>query len=179
MNLCPISRTCNDTNVILTFDSALDAAKDTKEVKGLDHAISTIERRIQIAARQKISKYGYNWSYARIQIEGEIWLQVTEHFGKSGFYFVSSHGRVKNKHDRFISTNPRDAQGGYSLAAIMDQTGKQRMQCVHRLVYCMFKNDGQPLEDGLVINHLDGDKSNNTLLNLEACTKKEGYRDKG
>jgi hypothetical protein len=44
---------------------------------------------------------------------------------------------------------------------------------VHRFVYCMFKNGGKLLEDGLVVNYLDGNKANNHVDNLEACTKKE------
>jgi hypothetical protein len=44
------------------------------------------------------------------------------------------------------------------------------MKYVHRLVYESFRG---PIPDGLEINHIDGNKKNNSLENLEAVTRKQ------
>lgn len=45
--------------------------------------------------------------------------------------------------------------------------GKNRVRAVHRLVYAAFHG---PIPDRMTVNHIDGDKLNNRLVNLELLT---------
>ena len=56
----------------------------------------------------------------------------------------------------------------------MTQEGKKKTYRVHRLVMMAFK----PIEDmdKLEVNHIDGDKKNNALSNLEWCSSSENQK---
>lgn len=43
---------------------------------------------------------------------------------------------------------------------------------LHRIIWTM----DQPIDNHLVIDHLDGKKDNNTITNLQAVTLKESFR---
>lgn len=107
----------------------------------------------------------------------EIWKDIV---GYEGLYQVSNLGRVKSlpKYDRkgrFHSERikaPANNGTGY-LVVNLKHDGKQQMRTVHRLVAEVFlPNDNTSLE----INHIDGDKSNNCVNNLEWCTRSENIR---
>ena len=80
---------------------------------------------------------------------------------KSG-YFVSNYGRVKGKRKPFLK--PSDSNGYY----VVSINGKQKK--VHRLVVETFISE---ISKGYCVNHIDGDKKNNFLENLEIVTFKE------
>ncbi|MDN8875546.1 HNH endonuclease, partial [Staphylococcus aureus] len=50
------------------------------------------------------------------------------------------------------------------------KNGQMKQHRIHRLIMLTFTNKPQ---DKNVINHIDGDKTNNTLDNLEWCTARE------
>ena len=56
---------------------------------------------------------------------------------------------------------------GYKEVNLYTSPMKSKMMYVHRAVYFAFNKDGDAL---MQINHIDGDKSNNKLSNLELCT---------
>lgn len=66
----------------------------------------------------------------------------------------------------------RVVPGGYLLAQLW-QDGKGCGRLVHRLVAAAFIG---PLPDGHEVNHIDGDKKNNTASNLEYVTRSENNR---
>ena len=75
---------------------------------------------------------------------------------------------------------PYDNGIGY-IQVKLRRNGKRFNRYVHRLVWEVFKG---PIPDGYEINHIDHDKSNNSLKNLELVThsvnlkkafKKYGY----
>lgn len=96
-------------------------------------------------------------------------------------YSVSDNGRVKNNiSDRIISQ--RQASNGYMRVNV--RTGSIKYEkpitlSVHRLVaeYFLPKVSGKEY-----VNHIDCDKTNNNVANLEWCTSKENsmhaYRNK-
>jgi hypothetical protein len=78
--------------------------------------------------------------------------------------WISSLGDTYNivRQDKGLST---DARGGYKRLT----TG----ELVHRLVYTLFVGD---IPKKMVINHIDGNKTNNNFKNLEAVTHRENSR---
>jgi NUMOD4 motif/HNH endonuclease len=107
----------------------------------------------------------------------EIWKDVV---GYEGLYMVSNKGRMKSL-NRFradgISVKGRVLKlqtckdGYYKLNLSKD--GKKKTFRVNRLVALSFIDN--PL-DLPVVNHKDGDKKNNEVVNLEWCTVSENTK---
>lgn len=95
----------------------------------------------------------------------EEWKQI------NGFpnYAVSNKGRVMNlKTGRVLK--PIITPLGYAVVALSNGNGKSKQIMVHRLVAQAFI----PNSDNLFqINHIDEDKTNNDVTNLEWCTASE------
>lgn len=85
-------------------------------------------------------------------------------------YRVSSEGRVMNKSERILKE--RISRHGY-VNYTLYIGGKPVGMTAHRLVASAFLKDGK---EGLEVNHLDGNKRNNCVDNLEWCTKGENAR---
>lgn len=78
-------------------------------------------------------------------------------------------GRVKSLHygkERIMSTP--DNSSGYKSVRLSKQTRRQKQ--VHRLVAEAFIPNPMNLP---IVNHLDGDKHNNCVSNLEWCTNRQ------
>lgn len=93
----------------------------------------------------------------------EIWKDITGYEDK---YQISNTGKVKSfvgKHKILKLTN----NDGYMYVGL-NKDKKQKRFRVHRLVAEAFvvNNHNHP-----IVNHLDGDKSNNNYNNLEWCTQ--------
>ena len=86
-------------------------------------------------------------------------------------YDVSSDGEIRNhKTGRILKTR----LNGHGYFALTLRKEKEQIPVrVHRLVADSFY-DGD--HSGLDVNHIDGDKSNNHVSNLEFCTRKENIR---
>lgn len=95
----------------------------------------------------------------------EIWKDVEE----SPIYEVSNFGRVKKKNNgRILKLQEHN---GYKRVYLY-VNGKQKKRRVHRLVAIAFI--GMPKDENkLFVNHIDGNKSNNHVSNLEWVTHKE------
>ena len=97
----------------------------------------------------------------------EIWLPI-KNFPK---YDVSSNGRIKNVITGKILKPGRNPKG-YLLITLY-KNGKPHIKKIHRLVADAFY-DGE--HEGLEVNHIDGDKTNNCIWNLEWCTGSENIK---
>jgi len=105
-------------------------------------------------------------------MDKEIWINIKSY---EGLYLISSTGKVKS----IKKGNHKDKKNLYLAhdigycdhrrVTLVKATIKKRF-LVHRLVYSHFI---APLKKGLVINHLDGDPSNNVVSNLEQVTISE------
>lgn len=105
----------------------------------------------------------------------EIWKDIK---GYEGYYQVSSYGRVRSlertsttgQHLRDTIMKNCNDRGGYAFVGLW-KDGKKRNFKIHRLVLENFK----PIEEmeKLDCNHVDEDKTNNRLENLEWMTRKE------
>lgn len=107
----------------------------------------------------------------KIDKEGtrEIWRSVAN---TEGLYRVSSHGAVQSKCS--CHGSPRAVwqtlrpwlRGGYPAVKLYVGSGRQT-RTVHSLVMEAFAG---PRPDGLEINHMDGNRTNNYVENLEYVT---------
>lgn len=105
---------------------------------------------------------------------GEVWADVN---GYEGCYMVSSHGRVYstgNGRRNPVMLKPSANSKGYQTVHLSDGNGRQESACVHRLVAAAFC-DGHS-ETRNIVNHIDGNPSNNNADNLEWCTYGENTR---
>jgi len=98
-----------------------------------------------------------------LNTEQEIWKPIK---GFELFYQVSSLGRVSNYRKVMqAQTMPR----GYKTIGLTI-TGKHFTRLIHRLVAENFIDNPESKPE---VNHKDGDKSNNSVANLEWCTSSE------
>ena len=98
-------------------------------------------------------------------IDEEVWITVS---GFEGVYSVSSFGRVKRdqvgKGTKGGVLIPNRRTGGY-LDYKLHKDGIGKTIKAHRLVARVFL--GEPPEEKPEVNHIDGNKVNNKLSNLE------------
>lgn len=58
--------------------------------------------------------------------------------------------------------------GGYKQSYILCDDGKRRLQYNHRIMWCLYHN--QLIPAGMMVDHKDGDQSNNNPYNLRLVT---------
>lgn len=103
----------------------------------------------------------------------EEWRDIP---GFDGKYQASSYGRIRslsfNKTKQIRPLSISQNRAGYCLVALQINNKSKRI-LVHRLIALTFipNKDNKPQ-----VNHIDGDKSNNRLDNLEWVTGKENVR---
>lgn len=104
---------------------------------------------------------GYYWKYKQEIIKDEIWKNI--HFNNS-LFTVSNFGRIKLKSGK-LSYGVKNESGYYDF-----EVGGRSIKA-HRLVCMAFK----PIEnyDKMVVNHIDYNRSNNKIENLEWVTQSE------
>lgn len=93
-------------------------------------------------------------------------MKETFSLHKSG-YLVSDAGRIRGMKVPYLS--PSVSSAGYLVVSLPTVTGRT-FATVHRTVYETFRGE---VPKGMVINHIDGDKQNNHIDNLEVCTHSE------
>ena len=103
----------------------------------------------------------------------EKWRPVE---GFEGLYEVSSFGRLKSYKEtstgKILSTI--NAKGDY-IKVVLQGIGKKRKSIsMHRLVAQTFLPNSKGLK---VVNHIDGNKQNNVVSNLEWCSQKYNVRE--
>lgn len=101
-------------------------------------------------------------NFSEQEIEQEIWIPFRE-----TIYEISSLGRKKNTKTGLITCGSQNKNSGY----IRWNLNGFEIQA-HRAVYEAF----HPNEEICVINHIDGNRANNRLNNLENLTQSENVK---
>lgn len=105
----------------------------------------------------------------------EIWKEIKDYPN----YQISNLGRVKtlkfysNVHkkyyDRELILKEKTNRFGYKFVGLSNQNGRKN-KAIHKLVAEAFIENKNNYKE---VNHIDGNKSNNCVDNLEWCTRRE------
>lgn len=101
----------------------------------------------------------------------EIWKDIK---GYEGIYQVSNLGRVFSVRRKLIMKPQKSGKGGLGYYQVpLTVGGKKYLAFLHKLIAEAFipNPDNKPH-----VNHIDGNKKNNELSNLEWCTLKENSK---
>lgn len=99
----------------------------------------------------------------------EEWKRIP---GFGGFYNVSNIGRVCSTRNGCIRIKKlHKTQDGY-LKVRIGYGDLSKVEFVHRLVASLFIGDTSCME----VNHIDGNKENNIVRNLEICTHHQNMK---
>ncbi|WP_449460488.1 NUMOD4 domain-containing protein [Streptococcus suis] len=94
----------------------------------------------------------------------EIWKDIPTY---EGHYQASNHGRIRS-----IKSTPRilveDLQPNGYKRVYLWKNGKKKNKLVHRLVALTFISNCENYTD---VNHIDEDKTNNVVTNLQWCSR--------
>ena len=97
------------------------------------------------------------------------WKTITE----ASNYEVSTNGQVRNRTTKKILKGRLSKNGYLQVSIKIDATQKFCNRYIHRLVALHFiQNPNNKRE----VNHIDGNKENNTLSNLEWVTSSENQK---
>jgi len=114
----------------------------------------------------------------------EIWKDIIDY---EGLYQISNLGRVKSLSRKIINSRRKGYikerilkfalnSDGYKYICL-HKNNKGYTHRIHKLVAIMFINN---INNKSEVNHIDGNKQNNNVNNLEWCTRKEnilhGYK---
>jgi len=101
----------------------------------------------------------------------ERWKQIKDYPD----YFVSSYGRIKSHRwgNRKAVLKPMKHSNGYSCIYLYKDGEKRKSFKIHRLVAIAFIENKENKE---CVNHMDGNKKNNNVKNLEWATKSENLK---
>lgn len=108
-------------------------------------------------------------------MQEEIWKDIK---GYEGFYQVSNLGKVRSfprrgTYKTIYILKPRKTHKGY-LQVILTKNNKPKSFSIHRLVAKTFISN---LNNYPQVNHIDGNKLNNCVDNLEWCTNEHNMKE--
>jgi hypothetical protein len=147
------------------FNSIEDAGKWVMS-QGLSSNLNSARCSISYALRGIYkSSFGFKWSKIEQQdLENEEWKEIKINDIVANGYYISSLGRFKNKKG-VIMHNYKPHHSGYIYVRVNIQK-----YALHRLVALAFIEN---IENKPYVNHIDGNKINNKVTNIEWVTCSE------
>ena len=111
------------------------------------------------------SSFGFKWEKVeKNDLENEEWREIIINNEKIEGYYVSTLGRFKNKKN-VIMQDYKPHHSGYILVRV-----NSNKYALHRLIAQTFIIN---LENKPFVNHMDGNKTNNAISNLDWVTSSE------
>ena len=169
MSYRPIYRINNDTNEIIELYESISKAaswiieNNLTTIKTINNNnISIISSKISAVGNNKRNiAYGFKWQYFyEKEDENEIWKEIPVEITGKNNYYVSTKGSFKN--NKGVIKNDYKYNTGYKRIHINNKN-----YLLHRLVALTFLENPENKE---FVNHIDGNKLNNQLTNLEWVT---------
>jgi len=146
--------------------NSIDLASKCIFEQGLSENIHSIKSSISCSIRGVYkSSFGFKWELDKDEdLESEIWKEINIENKDTLGYYISSLGRFNNKKG-IIMKDYKPHHSGYIYLRV-----NIKKYALHRLVALTFiKNP----ENKLFVNHIDGNKLNNKVDNLEWLTCSE------
>ena len=163
IKVCKIDIETNE--IIEKYNSIKDAATVLFE-GGASKNLESISASISCSVRGVYkSSFGYKWKMEeQSNLEGEEWREINIEGKDTKGYYISSLGRFKNNKG-IIMENYKPHHSGYIYVRV-----NYDKYSMHYLVASTFieNKDNKP-----TVNHIDGNKTNNAVSNLEWATYPE------
>ena len=146
--------------------NSIDLASKWIFEKGLSENIHSIKSSISCSIRGVYkSSFGFKWEIDKDDdLENEIWKEINIENEDTSGYYISSLGRFKNKKG-IIMKHYKPHHSGYIYLRV-----NIKKYALHRIVALTFIENP---ENKQFVNHIDGNKLNNKLDNLEWVTCSE------
>lgn len=96
----------------------------------------------------------------------EVWKDIP---GYEGRYYASNLGRIKYVNHKPLTLRTYNKSMYYKVN-LVDANGVKKCWRVHQLIYITFNG---PIPENLVIDHIDGCRTNNVISNLRVVSVKE------
>jgi len=169
-NTIIVERICKNTNNILQKYNSLKEASlwiiDNSLSQVNNQNYKSIISKISLVANNKQNcntAFGFKWKYANnVNDNDNKWKKISDDIVGINNYFISNKGNIKyncNIKNIFTTIN------GYYVISI-----NSKHYYIHRLVALTFLDNSDNKE---IVNHIDGNKLNNNIENLEWVTRLE------
>lgn len=146
--------------------NSIDLASKWLFEQGVSENIYSIKSSISCSIRGVYkSSFGFKWKLDKEEnLENEIWKEINIENENTSGYYISSLGRFKNKKG-VIMKDYKPHHSGYVYLRV-----NIKKYALHRLVALAFIENP---ENKPFVNHIDGNKINNKVENLEWVTTSE------
>ena len=145
----------------------------TKNFGRVDLSLEEMSRELGLTPKT-VAAYGQRLGLARNTIfellEDEVFISLS----KLGYseYEISNYGKIRTKEKGVLITSSPHHQSGYLQTRLLHDNGERKSVLVHILVANSFLQK----EEDKQIDHIDGNRTNNHISNLQFLSASENVR---